>query len=232
MIDLLYLAHNRLEFTKATVEALMANTDWSQIGRVLVYDDRSLDGTAEYLESVQFPADTQFRPGNYQSPVMVMVDYLCGIPRGRDSTFAKVDNDTMVPAGWLGECLKVLRQHPEVDLLGIEAFRPVAPGCVPRAADPAAHIGGIGLMRNRCFQTLPRPAQRFGFTEWQERAPWANRAWLNPALPVFLLDHLPVEPWASLTREYVARGWARQWEPYHQNQSELWDWWQPAAIAA
>ena len=29
MVDLLYLAHNRLEFTKASVEALIANTDWS-----------------------------------------------------------------------------------------------------------------------------------------------------------------------------------------------------------
>ena len=232
MIDLLYFAHNRLEFTKASIQALMANTDWSQVGRVLVYDDASIDGTREYLESVHFPTETEFRPGVYGSPVAVMADYLLDTPQSRDCTFAKIDNDTMLPPGWLPECLKVMRENPHVDLLGIEPFRAIIPGCTQRRADPATHIGGIGLMRNRAFRTLPRPRGRLGFTEWQEMAVWAEKAWLNPALPVFLLDHMPMDPWFSLSVEYIAKGWARRWEPYPENLAMMWAWWEPAAVAA
>ena len=42
----------------------------------------------------------------------------------------------------------------------------------------------------------------WGFTEWQ----WANKgmvkAFMDPPLPVFLLDHLPFEPWRSLSQRY------------------------------
>lgn len=232
MIDILFLSCNRLEFTRASIVALIANTDWSQVGRVIVYDDSSEDGTREFLESLRFPVETEFRPGIYGSPVRVMIDYLCSIPSERDVTFCKVDNDTMLPPGWLGECLKVMKHHPEVDLLGIEAMRPVVTENTWRAAEEADHIGGIGLMRNRCFLTLPRPNGRFGFTAWQNKSGWVRKAWINPALPVFLLDRMPMEPWISLSREYIAKGWQRPWDRYSMEQSAMWDWWQPEAVAA
>ena len=33
-------------------------------------------------------------------------------------------------------------------------------------------------------------------------------------LKVFLLDRLPGEPWASLSRKYIAKGWQRAWSGY------------------
>ena len=49
MIDILYVGWNRLEFTKATFEALKANTDWSLVRHLHIHDDGSTDGTREWL---------------------------------------------------------------------------------------------------------------------------------------------------------------------------------------
>jgi hypothetical protein len=50
-VDLLYLAFNRLAFTRLTFETLLANTDWNLVDRLLVYDDGSEDGTRAYLDA-------------------------------------------------------------------------------------------------------------------------------------------------------------------------------------
>lgn len=222
MIDILFLAYNRLEFTKACIEALIANTDWSLVERIVIYDDGSTDGTWEFLNAATFPVAKVFRETRFGSPVAIMNDYL---GRPGSEIFCKLDNDVIVPPGWLNDCMAVM-DRGEVDLLGIEAFRNVVPCPAERIADPAAFIGGIGLMRRSAFASLPVPAGRFGFTEWQERNTDVRKAWLDPALPVCLLNLLPFEPWASLSAEYVKRGWQRPWpDPYRPDQADLWEWW-------
>jgi hypothetical protein len=233
LIDIIYLAHNRLEFTRTTLPNLIANTNWNSVDRFIVYDDASSDGTTEYLLNYEAPR-FQVKTGEWGSPVAVMNDYL--VNEGPNhSTFAKIDNDTMVPSGWLESCLYVMDADPGLDLLGIEAFRPVQPGIIARSYDPAQFIGGIGLMRVSAFREaeyLPRPNGRQGFTQWQERHGRVRKGWLNPALPVFLLDWLPREPWLSLTAEYVEQGWSRDWHnifpevcPYPEDRNDLWSWW-------
>lgn len=207
MIDILFLTYHRLEFARASMAALLANTDWSLVRRLIIYDDSVM---------------------KLGGPVAVMNHYL----QSGDTTpiFAKIDSDTMVPDGWLNECVAVMDKHPELDLLGIEAFRPVVAGKAERTYDSAQYIGGIGLMRSAAFKTLPQPngpSGRFGFTAWQEHNPKVKKGWLNPALPVFLLDKLPMEPWAGYSREYVKNGWQRVWPPYTEEDAHLWGWWTP-----
>jgi hypothetical protein len=225
MIDLLYLTHNRFEMTKASMAALIKNTNWAVVDRLLLYDDASDDETREYLTGIGFPVKVEHRFGSFGSPVAVMVDYLTGLDQQELRTFAKIDNDTMVPAGWLNECIQVFAKHPELDLLGIEAFNPVVPGDYNRSFTDARFIGGIGLMRNEAFITLPRPRGRFGFTAWQEKTARVRAGWINPSIPVFLLDRIPREPWRSLSLEYIAKGWQRDWGPYDEKSKNLWSWW-------
>jgi GT2 family glycosyltransferase len=229
-VDLIVPIHNRLEFTKATLKALVANTSWEKVRNFFIYEDASEDGTLEWLDR-ECPIPALMSPvilrGRYGSPVAVMMDALDRI--GTDAIMAKVDNDTVVPPGWLDDCLAVMEKYPELDLLGIEAFHPSAPCPAERTYEPARFIGGIGLFRTRVFrQDRPVPNGRFGFTEWQERREDIIKGWLNPALPVFLLDHLPMEPWTSLTEEYIAKGWSRRWSKYDPAQhGKLWEWWTP-----
>lgn len=240
MIDVLFVAWNRLEFTKAAVEALLQNTDWEKHeARLILYDDGSEDGTREYLQgfAAECP-DIELRlmgprEGRRVGPVAVMVDHIQRTdPQDENAPhiFAKIDSDTMVPPGWLDETHRVMRINPGLDFLGIEAMHAIDPRpSETRTFEPARHIGGIGLFRTRAFShSLPRPNVRdgrFGFTEFQLNTPHLIKGWTVPALPVFLLDHLPRDPWQSLSREYVDRGWQRNCDLYAEGCKPMWSWW-------
>jgi GT2 family glycosyltransferase len=222
-VELLYLAHNRLEFTRESFSALALNTDWSRVDRLHVYDDASTDGTREYLRGAvsELLVSTSTVEGRWGSSVAPMVEF---IGKSEAEIVGKIDNDTMLPPGWLGRCLKVMESAPELDLLGVESFtdREDRPGY-----RPARFIGGIGLFRRRAFRSLPRTDGRFhGFTTWQERTErGAVKGWIAPPLPAFLLDRIPFDPWRSLSERYVRDGVQRHWPPYDAESAWMWEWW-------
>lgn len=239
MLDLLYVAHNRLEFTRASFAALLANTDWSLVRRLVVHDDDSTDGTRELLYEMLAGVDRDGLHAMFQfpypdaaerGPVAAMNRYLGLVTHdgGPASVFAKVDNDLIVCPGWLNQMHAVLDANPGLDVLGLEPgfgqrFDPARPA--DRSAVRARHVGGIGLIRTRVFArgTL-RPNDRFfGWTQFQEQH--AECGWITPDLPCFLLDHLPVEPWRSLAADYVEQGWARAWPSYADSMRAYWSWW-------
>lgn len=235
MIDLLFVAKNRREFTIAAAEALLVNTEWSKVDKIRIHDDGSSDGTREYLESLAWPVASEFRRHPVGGPVAVMNDFLSSPP---GELFAKIDNDVLLPPHWLTECLHVMEAAPELDLLGIECTNdyPEAgseSSLVRRHYEPAKHIGGIGLMRRRAFRQFgtPQADGRMGFTQWQHAFGEVIKGWLKPSLPVALLDHLPMDPWYSLSESYIAKGWQRRgWgqgpeQYYGQKSHRLWSWW-------
>lgn len=233
MIDIVIPAFNRLEFTKAMVECLIQNTDWSRVRLVRIHDDGSSDGTDEYLSSLSWPVPREFRFRQVGGPVAVLNAYLRDHWADGPPVFAKVDTDTLMPKGWLGDCLRVINQQPELDLLGFECTNDFPePAPYFRKYERAPHIGGIGLMRRRPFERhgLPNADGRQGFTQWQEKYD-VRCGWLTPSLPVVLLDHLPMDPWRSLSEEYIAKGWQRRgWgelpeqQYYAQKSFRLWEW--------
>lgn len=87
MIDVLYVSSNRLEFTRQSFEALLANTDWDQVKSLYVADDGSTDGTAEYLfeaATTRVPSHVRgiFNSGRFGGPVAAMNWYLDEAPHG------------------------------------------------------------------------------------------------------------------------------------------------------
>ncbi len=226
-VDLMYLACNRLEFTRETFTTLAAHTDWPLVRRLSVYDDGSVDGTREWLESrlPELPVATRFRRTRFGSPVDAMNDF---IRAAKAPVLAKLDNDTMVPHGWLAQSLAVLDRHPELTLLGIEAMYPHdgAPD-LERSYTPAEFISGLGLYRRSAFAaSVPRSYKKwFGLEEWQTaQGRRLRRGWITPALEVFLLDRIPFAPWRGYSDGYIARGWQREWPKYDPS-STLWQWW-------
>lgn len=250
MVDLLFLSHNRRAFTEKTLQVLELNTDWSSVGSIHCYDDMSTDGAYEVVQAWAESMEGANKPVNvlrhhWGGPVAIMNHFIGTV---RPELFAKIDSDTCVPAGWLNVALRCMAKHPEVDLLGIEALTQpiVAVEDLEGLADPdwksyaqdfaiargvADHrfIGGIGLMKGKPFYEKGRLSPsgaggRFGFTSWQEQHP-CKKGFIQPSLPVVLLDHLPIEPWASLSSEYVDKGWQRPWPPYTaQMKHDLWGW--------
>lgn len=253
MIDIIFLAHNRLEFTRAALGALMRNTDWSLVRRLHFYVDwlGEDDGTFDCLAHTVTPSGLvpTITSHHWNSPVLVMLDYIAGAEP--DSVFAKIDNDTIVPSGWLNAAAEVMERNPQLDLLGIEppdsrTPAPWAPGRrVPSPEFPSSSllerqqrysgwamceaIGGLGLMRTAAFTSRQRmrPHSTYGgFTDWQLHNPDLRIGWIVPPLKLFLLDRLPIEPWSTLSLQYVARGWQRPWTSYSMSETQyLAGWW-------
>lgn len=240
MIEILFLAWNRVEFTRMSLLTLLANTDWTLVARLVVYDDGSDDGTRELLDELLplFPVDVILRAEKGMGPVAIMRNYV-GLTHA--DWFAKVDNDVAVPPGWLDRMLAVAEQNPDVELLGMEAGMTEVVGRVGDHVwdgvyrfEPATNIGGVGLMRTDAFTSRPAlyADGRNGFSEWQHTND-PVRGWITPDLPVVLLDRLPFEPWRSLSLEYVERGWQRPWQAWDERwMSWAWEWLAADEVAA
>jgi GT2 family glycosyltransferase len=229
MVDLVYVAHNRLQFTQATFGALRGNTNWDRVNRLHVTDDRSRDGTYEYLATAVrgMPGPTSLTSSRFGGPVAAL-NY--ALDHCETDVLVKVDNDLLVCPGWLDALLDVLDSAPQLDALGFEAGfgEGLAPAAAPRSFLDARYIGGIGAFRTRIFSRhRPRPHERFfGLTEFWRRH--ARCGWVTPDLPCVLLDHLPFEPWRSLAESYVKRGWSRSWPAYPESMEPYWSWWTPS----
>lgn len=232
MIDVVFLSWNRLVFTCASLATLIHNTDWAGVARLVMYDDSSDDGTREMLEGIAAacPARVELRSERLGSPVRTMQRHLDDPDAA--PLFAKIDNDVLVPPGWLPAMLGVLERNPDVELLGMEAGMTKVAGRDGEPWDgvygfePATNVGGVGVFRRDAFtgRNPMRANGRFGFTEWQHTHD-PVRGWITPDLPVPLLDRLPVEPWLSLSAEYVERGWQRPWGAYDPTWMKwAWEW--------
>ncbi len=128
-VDILFVAKNRLEFTRESLAALVANTNWDLVRVLRLWDDGSTDGTYDLLRWPG-PSVSRFNRLIQAGVSIVPIRETCGSPAAimnahasmlyPADVFAKIDNDTIVPPGWLDVCVAVMTAHPELDLLGIE----------------------------------------------------------------------------------------------------------------
>lgn len=226
-LDIIYLTHNRREFTELTFELLIQNTNWALVDHLIVYDDASVDGAREEVANRidRVPVSSEIRDHKMGSPVAVMNDYVAST---RSKRFAKIDNDLALPPGWLDVFVGVMDRNPRLQLLGSES-----PFMGPPPANfdgkytytPWRHIGGNGLMKTDFFRhTGPMDVDGYhGFTGHQWR--WDPlRGWVTPDILLCLVDRCPIEPWVSLSKSYVKQGWQRGWPTIQSHWSMYWDW--------
>lgn len=229
MLDVVYCAWNRFEFTRFTFECLLKNTNWSVVRQLVVYDDRSTDGTAEYLREAAAgaPVPVDLRMTGHSG---TSVGALAGYANRTDADlFAFVENDLAVCPHWLDDLIGVMQRSPTLELLGMEPNF-----CQPPGPDwegeftyfPFTHIGGSGLMRTHAFRS--RPAINLGhglagFEIWQQKYA-LMLGWIAPDLRCCLLDRHPFDPWRSLSLEYEAKGWQRPWHLIPEAKTYYWDW--------
>jgi hypothetical protein len=233
--DILYVAFNRLEMSRESFSALLANTNWSRVNCLYVHDDGSTDGTQDYLKEATESfneAEAVFHGERLLGPVAATNWYL-DLTGSTPDTFAKIDNDFVVCPTWLDCLLDLHHRNPNFDLYGIEPMmgNPKISNGRRHTLTEARHIGGKGLIRKRAFERSGcRPHAHGkngyqGFTQWQTAHESVLKAWVTPDLPCFGLDQLPFEPWTSLTASYVEKEWQRFWPPYSEDATSYWEWW-------
>jgi hypothetical protein len=117
--------------------------------------------------------------------------------------------------------------HPGIDIFGIQPRfgPPQDPPYQYRDVEDCRWIGGIGAIRYRVFQVCrPTPNGYFGWTEFQGKHEDVRKAWLTPDMPCFSLGLIGAEPWQSLAREYIAKGWMREWADYGDGGAGYHEW--------
>lgn len=231
IIDVIYTAWNRREFTEQSFAMLLANTDWGDVRALHVYDDGSEDGTLEFLREKieECPTEHYLHEADGQGPVGVMNHYIAEL--GDSDYFAKIDNDIVVPPGWLNALTTTALENPRIDVLGCEAGRMGIPDEDFDGFYKTAHarwIGGVGIFKTKALRE--RPAMdargRFGWTEFQREHYSMNVAWIVPDLAISELQRMPIEPWATYSLRYQAKEWERVWPKYHERWTRFyWAWW-------
>lgn len=246
MIDILYLAHGRRKFTEASLAALTDGTRREEVATFQIYTDCLPPFPDEGWPVEKWAGMKAWaNHAKHGGPVAIMKDFLSN--PGTD-IFAKIDNDVIVPPGWLEAATAVMLANPDLEFLGLEppASRTRNPGTQKRVTAPESvfenvgypsrgyvdcdAIGGVGLMRRSAFTNRPAmvpsgPRGVGGFTNWQQENK-VRAGWIVPPLKLFLLDRLPFEPWLSLAKQYNASGISRPWTNYDPaDVGSLWGWW-------
>lgn len=224
-VDFMLLAKNRLRFTQESFAAIQRNTNWSLVDKFVLYDDGSTDGTLEFLQEKAAEMGAELRQTNLGSAVSAQSHF---IERSQAEYVAKCDNDAMYPPGWLDVALDVMQRHPELQVLCLEE-RGIG-GAPPYTYSATVEGDGLFVARANMFKGK-RPVtpirKYWGWETWM-RQNHAVAGWVKPSIPVFLLDRLPFEPWASLSADYAARGWQRPLggaiPQYTMAKAHLWDW--------
>lgn len=216
---------NRKDFATVALENLFENTTPALVEELLIVDGSSDDGLHEYL------VDRVTRTTPFPVRLLTITErhVVTAMQTGYDNLqgelVAKVDSDTMVPPGWLEALVSPMSRNPELWALGMAAWgeiRDVPPE--ERWIIAAQYVGGIGLFRREAWAGLiPQGKTYFGWNRHQEMQPW-KKGWLNPSLTVFLLDSLPFEPFRTLRKAYLEKGWHRVLGEYTKREEVLWRW--------
>ena len=152
MIPILMMTHNRLEFTKQAIKALMEHTHEKYM--LMLFDNGSEDDTPKWLMRLAGQ-----NVAIYCSPVNVGINGAMDFFHqhfGRTEFYAKVDNDTIVPDGWLEDLMACL-EGEKADLVGSihHTFSKGAFEAMVLAKEngyaPFASPGGSGILYRKKF---------------------------------------------------------------------------------
>ena len=118
LVSIVILAYNQLEYTKKCIESIVENTN--VFFELILVDNGSTDGTAEYLESelTSLIASGMLR--------IIKNDKNLGYARGNNQGMAiaggeyilLLNNDVVVTPGWLSCLLKCAEKYSDIGIVG------------------------------------------------------------------------------------------------------------------
>lgn len=111
LTSIILVTFNQLEYTRLCLDSIRRNT--SEPYELIIIDNASTDGTRNYLMELD-KAKVIFNPTNLGFPAAVNQ----GMRAAKGRQVLLLNNDCVVPAGWLGRLLTSLHSHPQIGLVG------------------------------------------------------------------------------------------------------------------
>jgi glycosyltransferase involved in cell wall biosynthesis len=108
-IDLIFLTHNRLEYTRLALQSVLANPE--EDFALTIWDNASTDGTVDYLKSVKDPRLKDIVFSKQNVPQTTAVGQIWQASKA--DLLGKLDNDCLLPHGWLNVLTQAHQDIPE-----------------------------------------------------------------------------------------------------------------------
>ena len=119
-VHILFLTFNRLYYTQKTLPALLESSDTASY-QIRIVDNGSTDGTVEYLQKLSHP---QIETVIYNNKNEGLVKPTKQFWKESNAEFVgKIDNDILVPKGWIEKLVEAHHKIPELGVVGFCHFR-------------------------------------------------------------------------------------------------------------
>lgn len=121
---LMMATYNRLDLTKQTLDNIFETTDYPF--DLIIVDNNSVDGTVDYLYSF-IEAQITKEPKYFKEFKLIRNEKNLGIAVARNQALmastgdwlSTLDNDVLLPAKWLSDCIGVLQTNPRYAMMGV-----------------------------------------------------------------------------------------------------------------
>ncbi|MCM3629006.1 glycosyltransferase family 2 protein [Paenibacillus glycanilyticus] len=105
-------SYNQVNYLRGCIDSIIDNTE--QPHEIIVVDNASTDGTAEYLEQLDGQVRFRVLDQNYGFAGAVNM----GLMMAKGTTMLILNNDTLVTDNWLGNLLICLHSDPTIGMVG------------------------------------------------------------------------------------------------------------------
>ncbi len=121
--SIMIVTYNRLQLTKQTLNCLFDSTDYPY--ELIFIDNASSDGTVDYLYKEcgdrlgksEFFKGFKVKHNNENLGIAVGRNQALELAEGE--WLSTLDNDVLVPKGWLTESIDILRRNPSYGMIGV-----------------------------------------------------------------------------------------------------------------
>ncbi len=163
---------NQREFTRLCLQALFRHTrtPWE----LIVIDNGSTDGTAEYLAGVQDAAPVPVTVIRNSRNVGFPAAINQGLKAARGGYLVLLNNDAVVTDGWLDQLIALTQVRPRAGAgSGTYVRRRAGRRLAPRSRLPTRKIGLVGPMSN--YATPPQLVEDVPYRDLDEMHAFARR---------------------------------------------------------